>query len=99
MEILGYLLIVAYFIMLWHIFPHGRNSLDIFKLNPVLLPFWWKFIGIGWLAIVFVYSISKHDFNPSTNRFLLTGIYFGLMQIGFSKEKNCECQFFVLPYL
>ena len=85
---IGYLLIVAYFIFLWHFFPTGRKSFDVFKLNPHLLPHWWKFIGVGCLVVVFLYSIVQGNFNPSTNSFLLTGMYFGLLQIAFSKEKN-----------
>ncbi len=85
---IGYLLIVAYFIFLWHFFPTGRKSFDVFKLNPNLLPYWWKFIGIGCLVLVFLYSIIQGNFNPSTNSFLLAGMYFGLLQIAFSKEKR-----------
>lgn len=60
----------------------------MFKLNPHLLPYWWKFVGIGWLIFISVYSIAEGNFNPSTNTFLLSGMYFGLLQIAFSKEKN-----------
>ena len=88
MAAIALLLCTAYIVFIWYLFPSGRNSLDVFKLNPVLLPYWWKFIGLGCIASVFVYSIVEGDFNPSTNRFLLSGMYFGLLQIAFSKEKN-----------
>jgi hypothetical protein len=86
--IIGTILIIAYFIILLRFFPAGRRTLDVFKLNPLLLPYWWKFVGISWLLFVFIYSFIKGNFDPLTNTFLLTGMYFGLLQIAFSKEKN-----------
>jgi len=82
------ILIVVYFIIWLRFFPLGRRTFDIYKLNPFLLPFWWKFLGIAWLLFVVVYSIIQGDFNPSTNSFLQAGFYFGLFNIAFSKEKN-----------
>lgn len=86
--VIGTIVILSYFIILLRLFPAGKGSLDVFKRNPVLLPYWWKFVGIGWLLFVFAYSIYERNFNPSTNTFLLSGMYFGLVQIAFSKEKN-----------
>ena len=88
MKTIGLILLVAYLIIMWHLFPNGRKSLDVFKLNPVLLPSWWKLVGLGWLTFVIVYSIMEGNLNPTTNTFLLTGLYFGLLLITFSKEKN-----------
>lgn len=88
MKTIGLILLIAYLIGTWHLFPKGRNSLDVFKLNPVLLPNWCKFTGLAWIAFVFIYSITEGNFNPSTNNFLLAGMYFGLLQIAFSREKN-----------
>ncbi|MDX8340621.1 hypothetical protein SLH46_15595 [Draconibacterium sp. IB214405] len=86
--IIGTIVIISYFIVLLRFFPFGRRTLDVFNLSPHLLPFWCKFVGMGWLLFVFCYSIIQGDTNPSTNPFLLSGIYFGLLQIAFSKEKN-----------
>jgi len=86
--IIGTILVVAYFIILLRLFPAGKRTLDVFKLNPVLLPYWWKFLGLGWLVFVFGYSIAQGNFNPSTNTFLLSGMYFGLLQITFSRERD-----------
>ncbi len=86
--IIGTLVIISYFIILLRLFPAGKRSLDVFKRTPVLLPYWWKFVGIGWFIFVFAYSIYEGNFNPSTNTFLLSGMYFGLVQIAFSKEKE-----------
>ncbi len=86
--IIGTVLIVAYFIILLRFFPAGRRTFDVFKLNPHLLPYWWKFVGIGWLFFVFIYSTVKGNFDFNSNSFLLVGTYFGLLQIAFSKEKN-----------
>lgn len=85
---IGTILIVAYFIILLRFFPIGKRTFDVFKVNPHLLPYWWKFVGLGWLFFVFVYSVAEGNFNPSSNTFLLSGMYFGLLQIAFSKEKN-----------
>ena len=86
--IIGTILVVAYFIIWLRFFPMGRRTFDVFKLNPFLLPFWWKFVGITWLLFVIVYSIIQGNFDPSNNNFLLAGFYFGLLIISFSKEKN-----------
>jgi len=86
--ILGTIIIISYFFILLRFFPFGRRTLDVFKLSPHLLPYWWKFIGIGWILFVFIYSILEGSFNPSSNTFLLSGMYFGLIQIAFSKEKQ-----------
>ena len=88
MKTIGLILLVVYLIIMWHLFPNGRRSLDVFKLNPVLLPNWCKYTGLCWLIFVIVYSIIEGNFNPSTNKFLLAGMYFGLLQIAFSREKN-----------
>jgi len=89
MAIIGTALVIAYFIIWLRFFPLGKRTFDVFKLNPFLLPFWWKFVGIAWLLFVVLYSsIIQGDFNPSTNNFLLAGLYFGLLNIAFSKEKN-----------
>ena len=88
MAVVGTIVIISYFIILLRLFPAGKRTFDVFKLNPVLLPYWWKFVGIGWLLFVFIYSIARGNFNPSTNTFMLSGMYFGLLQIAFSKEKN-----------
>lgn len=85
---IGTVLIIVYFIILVRFFPGGRRTLDVFKLKPVLLPHWGKLIGIGWLIFVFIHSILDKNFNPLTNSFLLSGIYFGLLIIAFSKEKR-----------
>ena len=86
--ITGTALIIAYFIIWLRFFPLGRRTFDVFKLNPFLLPFWWKFVGIAWLVFVILYSVIQGNFNPGTNNFLLSGFYFGLLNIAFSKEKN-----------
>lgn len=86
--IIGTIIIISYFIFFVRLFPLGKRSLDVFKMNPVLLPHWWRFVGLGWLVIVFGFSIFEGNFNPSTNTFLLSGMYFGLLQLAFSKEKN-----------
>lgn len=86
--IIGTILIVVYFIILFRFFPAGRRTLDVFKLNPHLLPYWWKFVGIGCLVAVFAYSIYQGNFDPLRNPLLLSGMYFSLLQIAFSKEKS-----------
>ncbi|WP_157493585.1 hypothetical protein [Draconibacterium sediminis] len=86
--IIGTIVIISYLVIFVRILPTGKRNMDVFERIPVLLPFWWKYIGIGWLLFVFGYSIYQGDFNPSTNTFLLSGMYFGLIQISFSKEKN-----------
>ncbi len=86
--IIGTLLVVAYFIILLRFFPAGKRTFDVFKLNPHLLPYWWKFVGMGWLVFVFIYSTVKENFDFNSNSFLQVGTYFGLLQIAFSKEKN-----------
>ena len=70
-----------------YLFPIGKRSFDVFKLNQILLPYWWKYIGIGSLVFVFVYAIWDGNIDPLKNRFLNAGIYFGLIQITFSREK------------
>lgn len=85
---IGTILIGAYFVILLRFFPAGRRTFDVFRLNPNLLPWWWKFVGVGWLIFVTGYSILEGNFGLSTNKFLLVGVYFGLLQIAFSKEKN-----------
>ena len=86
--ILGTIVIISYFFILLRFFPFGRRTLDVFNLSPQLLPYWWKFIGIGWLLFVFGYSIIQGNVDPATNTFLLSGIYFGLIQIAFSKKRK-----------
>lgn len=85
---IGTFLIVAYFVILLRFFPAARRTFDVFRLNPHLLPWWWKFVGVGWLLFVSGYSIFEGNFDLSSNKFLLVGVYFGLLQIAFSKEKN-----------
>lgn len=86
--IIGTILIVVYFLILLRFFPAGRRTMDVFKLNPHLLPYWWKFVGIGSLVIVLVYSVYQGNFDPLKNPLLLSGMYFSLLQMAFSKEKS-----------
>ncbi|WP_297099059.1 hypothetical protein [uncultured Draconibacterium sp.] len=86
--ILGTIIIISYLVILVRMLPVAKSNMDVFERIPLLLPFWWKFVGIGWLLFVFGYSLYQGDFNPSTSTFLLSGMYFGLIQISFSKEKN-----------
>ena len=86
--IIGTIVIISYLVIFVRILPTGKSNMDVFERVPVLLPFWWKFIGIGWLLFVLGYSLFQGNFNSSTNTFLLSGMYFGLILIAFSKEKN-----------
>ncbi len=86
--IIGTIVIISYLVIFVRILPTGKSKMDVFERHPLLLPFWWKFIGIGWILFVFGYSIFQRNFNPGTNTFLLSGMYFGLIQIAFSKEKQ-----------
>ena len=86
--IIGTIVIISYLVMLVRMLPAGKGKMDVFERIPLLLPYWWKFVGIGWLLFVFAYSIFQGNIDPSKNTFLLSGIYFGLLQIAFSKEKD-----------
>lgn len=86
--IIGTVVIISYFVIFVRILPTGKSNMDVFERIPLLLPFWWKFIGIGWLIFVFVYTVFQGNVNPGTNTFLLSGMYFGLILIAFSKEKD-----------
>jgi hypothetical protein len=88
MVYLGYLMIVGYCAILFRLFPAGRRTFDVLKLNPFLLPYWAKYAGIFWIVFVFIYSGITLNLNPSENTFLLVGIHFGLTMIAFSREKN-----------
>lgn len=88
LQFLGTLMAVGYLTIIFRIFPKGRKSFDVFKLNPKLLPFWMKYIGLLWLLFVFIYSAVYLNLNFSENTLLLVGTHFGLILIAFSNDKN-----------
>jgi hypothetical protein len=88
METLGFILLAGYIFVALYIKPPKNRPIDVFKLNTNLLPYWSKFISLGWIAFVIFHAYFIRRIPWVENNFLLVGVNFGLVVICFSKSRN-----------
>jgi len=87
MKILGIIVFSCYFLIAFYLYPPGLRQVDVFKLNPKLLPFWSKFIALIWIIFVIIHAYFIRRIEWTENYFLLVGVNLGLVIITFTKDK------------
>lgn len=82
------LIIIGYIIIAFYLFPPKSRPLDVFKLNPNLLPYWTKYAAITWIIFVIIHAYFIKRIEWTENNFLLVGVNIGLVILCFSKDRN-----------
>ncbi len=88
MSTFGVVFLVGYIFIAFYLFPPGRRPLDVFKLNPKLLPNWTKIVAIIWIVFVIIHAYFIRRIEWTENHFLLVGVNIGLVILCFSKDKS-----------
>ena len=95
MEIFYFIMMATYLALMVFVLPSVTVGTDIFKVHIRLLPYWVKFISLGWLVSVVCYSYLFNNAMEVTpmgghfiGKFLATGINLGLMLMAVSRDKK-----------
>lgn len=88
MENWGIVMMITYSLLGFFVLSTRKREFDILKVRLGLLPFWFKFIGFGWLIFVVCYSYIYNRVYFAENNFLFTGINIGLLLIVLSRDRK-----------
>lgn len=91
-KIAGVLILMSYILIAFYLYPPRWRPIDVFKMNPNLLPFWTKLVALVWIFFVIIHAYYIRRIEWTENYFLLVGVNLGLVIITFSKD-NFEDEF------
>lgn len=94
METWEVIMLITYATLMVLVLPSVTVRVDIFKTHIKLLPYWVKFIGLGWMVSVICYSwlysgtVVSPPGRPFISEFVAIGINLGLLLMAVSRDKK-----------
>lgn len=94
MEILHLVMVVTYLALICFVLPSLTVRADIFRVHIRLLPYWVKFVSLGWMVSITGYSYLFSNImegNPRgifISKFLAMGFNLGLLLMALSRDKK-----------